>query len=167
MRPVPGVILRCRHLRNLNVRKGGSVSKQTNEDKQAAVRSRLYLVQTIKHNGVPIEIKPLRYGLVPEATDFLWELGTRAQSGRLDREFIQESFGQLNGYLNQCVAVPDDPELTVEDLPFDVIPAILDVFIEQTLKPGNWKSLAQSMNDKFGVDLLVVMGQGNPAENLT
>ena len=134
------------------------MSKETNEEKKARVRSRLYPVQTLKHNSVPIDIMPLRYGKVPEAIDFLWEFFQKSSSGELTKEFLLESLESLNRYLNECVKIPDDPEMTIEDLPFDAIPAVLDVFLEQTLKPGNWQTLAQKLKTTLGVTIATPLG---------
>ena len=137
------------------------MSKQSVDEKKAAVRSRLFPVQVVKHNGVAIEVKPLRYGRVPEATDFIWEVFTRLGQQDMTRDFVREGFDSLASYLNECVSVPDDPDLTIEDLPFDAIPGILDIFIEQTLKPGNWKALAQGLSKKLGIEMIMpAMSQG-------
>lgn len=136
------------------------MSKESKEEKKAQVRSRLYPVTTLKHNGVPIEVKPLRYGRVPEAMEFLWDLFANASAGEITKEFILDSIDSINRYLNECVRVPDDPEMTVEDLPFDAIPDVLEVFLEQTLKPGNWQALAQKMKAKFGITIAMPLGQG-------
>jgi len=136
------------------------VSKELKEEKRNQVRSRLFPVEILKHNTVPIEIKPLRYGKVPEAIEFLWDFFLKAGSGGLTKEFLAESLESLNRYLNECVRVPDDPELTIEDLPFDAIPLIIDVFLEQTLKPGNWEALSLKLSEKYGLTITTPLTQG-------
>jgi hypothetical protein len=138
------------------------VSKESVDAKKAQVRSKLYPVQVLKHNAVPIEVRPLRYGKIPEAIDFLWEFFQKSSAGELTKEFLLESLDSLNRYLNECVRIPDDPEMTIEDLPFDALPAVIEVFLEQTLKPGNWQALAQKLKETLGVTIATPLGQGQP-----
>lgn len=123
------------------------------EDKRQQAISKLFPVTIVKVNGVPIEVRPLRHGVVCEAIDFFYELVGRASAGELDKDALKDSVDTLNSYMNQCITIPDVPDFTIEDLPEPAIPELIGAFLEHTLKPGNWKSLAQNLQEKFGIKL--------------
>lgn len=133
------------------------------EDKKTAVRRKLFPVETCKFNGVPIEVRPLPAGEVTEAMDFLFDFFIRASSVTVTREFLSESTGTLYRYLNQCVVVPDDPDMNVEDLPFSAMPDVIDCFLKHTLNPGNWQARLQEWKEIFGVSTTLKPGE-NPSQ---
>jgi hypothetical protein len=137
--------------------------RSASDDKRAQIMSKLFPVETVYYNGVPFEVKPLRYGRVPEATDFIWDVFTRLGSQGVTKEYVSETLETLAGFLDECVSQPDFPEWKIADFPPGVVPAILDVFIEQTIQPGNWRSLAQRLEEKYGVTMMTSLDQGKPS----
>lgn len=123
------------------------------DDKRAQAISKLFPVTTIKINGVPIEVRPLRHGVVCQAIDFFYDLVAKAASGEIDKDIMKESVDTLNSYMNQCITIPDVPDFTIEDLPEPAIPELIRAFLEHTLKPGNWRALAQNLQNDFGISL--------------
>ena len=134
------------------------MSEESKGKKKAQVLSKLDPVETIEINGVPIEIRPLRHGKVCEAINFLWETFDNISTGKVSLEWFQKNIDKINRYINECMTFPDAPDIQAEDLTEAVLAKVLKVFIIQTLSPGNWKTLAQELQEELG--LTIVLSQG-------
>jgi len=104
-----------------------------------SVRARLFREQTVTCNGVVIEVRPLDFHKIPELIKSIKALWPVFTGEGLDIENVMADVVNL---LRPCVTVPEDPALTVEDLPAGLIPDILSIFIEQSLHVGKWIGLA-------------------------
>jgi hypothetical protein len=124
----------------------------TPTEKKQTILSRLYPRQDIDYNGVNIEIKPLKFGRVPDCIDVLLELIQNLAEVNFKQDMIAKSMGRLLKMLNECVSIPDCPELTVQDLPLDVIPDVFEVFLNQNLKPGKVQGLMMNVKTVFGLN---------------
>lgn len=113
-----------------------------------SILSRLYPEQELIYNGVTIEIRPLPYGKVPGAIELVSKMITMAMEGRTS-ELLEAPLEGLNRLLNCCVSLPESPEIKVEDLPFVLIPEIIDLFIDQNLDLGKLRALLL----KRGIDM--------------
>jgi len=137
-------------------------------DKAAQTKSRLSPEQEVIYNGARIVVKPLRWGRVSDAVGVIGDFGFFVFNtilpliGRPDFsiESIKDEitnqlksglFEGLNTLLNECVSVPDCPEMTIEDLPVTVIPEIIDIFYDQNVDLKNWRALIQKRPGLVGL----------------
>jgi hypothetical protein len=133
------------------------------DDLAKNARNMMFPVKTIKINGVAIEIRSLAAIKVTEAVEFIFDFSVKAMVGVITQEFLADSMGTLYRYLNQCVTIPDIPDMLAQDLPFSVMPDVIDAFLDYTLNPGNWRSRAQKWRETYGMGLVMSPAVENPS----
>lgn len=110
---------------------------------KSTVLSRLFPGKIITYQGVAIEMKPLPFHKVPDLLDAiqaLWPVFSGEGTG------LQGLFDHICAILDPCVTVVEAPEINVKDLPIDAMPALLEIFAEQSIDVGKWVSLAGKLN---------------------
>jgi len=104
-----------------------------------SVRERLFRQRTVKYNGVAIEVRPLPFHRIPDLIESLKALWPVFTGQGLK---IEEVMDDVVNLMRECVTVPADDSITVEDLPAGVFPDLIGIFMEQSLHPGKWIGLA-------------------------
>jgi hypothetical protein len=103
-----------------------------------------------------IEVKPFRVMQFIEISDAIVDLALAffVRKERIET-IIGRSGKEVIRILGPYVSVPSSPLLTLDVLPFDVIPDCLRLFMK-SFSPGKWQALGQEIVERFHLQALVV-----------
>lgn len=107
------------------------------------VLERLYPEERINCRGVNILVTPLPFVKVPKVIDQLWSIVPRLSSGSIGSQDLADIIDDVVVLLDECVTIPEDPEVKVKQLPLDVFPQLLTIFLEQSFNLGKWEALME------------------------
>lgn len=87
----------------------------------------MFAEKTVSYNGVDIVVKPLPFHRIPAMLEILGEL---LPSDGTDSGDWKAALPKLTEFINECVTVPEDPDIKFSDLPADASIAAVEGFVD-------------------------------------
>ncbi len=115
---------------------------------------RLFPKQEVTIRGVAINVMPLPFHQVGSLFRAFYNLWPLLDGKQTPEDIIGAAFDDVLKVLNKCVSVPEDPNLTVGDLPFEALPDLLEAFLKQSLDVGKWRALGSTISSLTGLGAL-------------
>jgi len=131
------------------------------------VRSFLFRPEDDDFTGEPvrIEVKALKVGQYHDLSDVVARLAYKSFVEKASIEqIIATGLEDVFRILRALVSIPDAPSLTLDDLPIEVLPECLTLFL-RGISPGKWGALVAEARERFPFLANLTVPEGEDGES--